>query len=117
MTKQNVVVPEPMAISVPAVANSSPLFPYPLPRVGCGGGGAGGLAMKKKYLSQLELGGARINAWVESMKASSPTHAKAAAALAAAPSVGAQDEHATWIVSSIRAIPLRFAVFGSKIRS
>ncbi|KAG1342387.1 Trehalose 6-phosphate phosphatase [Cocos nucifera] len=98
MTKQNVVVPEAMAISVAAVTNSSPLFPYPPPRSGCGSGGAGGVALKKKYLSQLELGGARMNAWVESMKASSPTHAKAAAALAAAPSVGVQDEHATWIM-------------------
>lgn len=93
MANQNVVVPEAMAISVAAVANSAPLLPC-LPPRSCGA--AGGFALKRKYLSQLELGGGRINAWVDSMKASSPTHAKAAAALAAAPSVGAQDEHASW---------------------
>nr|XP_010939628.1 probable trehalose-phosphate phosphatase 6 [Elaeis guineensis] len=98
MTKQNVVVPEAMAITVAAVANSSPLFPYPPPLPGGGAGGGSGFALRKKYLSQLDLGGRRTNTWVESMKASSPTHSKAVAALAATPSVGAQDEYATWIM-------------------
>ena len=96
MTKESVVVPEAMAITVAAVPpNSSPLFPYPPPRRG---GATAGKAIRKKYLAQLEGGccnGGRINAWVETMKVSSPTHAKAAAALSVA------DEHSTWIVCDV----------------
>ncbi|CAL9095226.1 unnamed protein product [Musa textilis] len=87
MTKQNVVPVEAVAaIAVAAVAGSSPLFPYPPPRA----------YGRRKYLSQLELGGGRIGAWVESMKASSPTHAKATAA----PPSGdaAVDEQSAWVV-------------------
>ncbi|URE02398.1 glycosyl hydrolase [Musa troglodytarum] len=87
MTKQNVVPVEAVAaIAVAAVAGSSPLFPYPPPRA----------YGRRKYLSQLELGGGRIGAWVESMKASSPTHAKATAA----PPSGdaAIDEQSAWVV-------------------
>ncbi|THU66935.1 hypothetical protein C4D60_Mb05t19410 [Musa balbisiana] len=87
MTKQNVVPVEAVAaITVAAVAGSSPLFPYPPPRA----------YGRRKYLSQLELGGGRIGSWVESMKASSPTHAKATAA----PPSGdaAVDEQSAWVV-------------------
>ncbi|KAH7683874.1 HAD-superfamily hydrolase subfamily IIB protein [Dioscorea alata] len=84
MTKKNVVVPEAVAIAVAAPHGSAPLFPYPPPRAS-GGGASGGFGIGRKLRTQLELGG-RINAWVESMKASSPTHAKAAATLAAFPS-------------------------------
>lgn len=99
MTKQSVVVPEAVAITVAAVpaAISPSLFPYPPPRSVLGGGAA---AIRKKYLAQLEVAagggcnghGGRINAWVETMKASSPTHSKGAAAL----SVPAADEQAAW---------------------
>ncbi|RWW29781.1 hypothetical protein GW17_00005687 [Ensete ventricosum] len=64
MTKQNVVPAE--VVAAIAVASSYPLFPYPPPRA----------RGRKKYLSRLELGGGRISAWVDSMKASSPTHDK-----------------------------------------
>lgn len=114
MTKQSVVVPEAVALTVAAVPPaSSPLFPYPPPR---SGGGSGG--MRKKFLAQLEVAvaggcnGGRINAWVETMKASSPTHAKAAAALSLA------DENSTWMVSALDFIQLFGLVFtrcGTKI--
>ncbi|MQL91465.1 hypothetical protein Taro_024090 [Colocasia esculenta] len=75
MTKQNVVVQEAVTMAVPpapAVANSSPMFPYPPPRA------PPGYAIRKKLLKQLEIGtginSGRISAWVESMRASSPTH-------------------------------------------
>ncbi|XP_072978712.1 probable trehalose-phosphate phosphatase 6 [Typha angustifolia] len=92
MTKQNVVVSE-MGLAVAAVPNSSHLFPYPPPR----GGGGSDMAIRKKYLTRLELGSGRINAWVDSMKASSPTHAKAAAALAANDAF-VDNEHESWLV-------------------
>lgn len=89
MTKQNVVPVEAVAaIAVAAVAGSSPLFPYPPPRA----------YGRRKYLSQLEVGSGRIGAWVESMKASSPTHAKATAALPSGDA--AVDEHSAWVVSA-----------------
>ncbi|XP_078172773.1 putative trehalose-phosphate phosphatase 6 isoform X2 [Carex rostrata] len=79
MTNQNVIVQEMGMVVAAAVANSYPCLP---PRSCCGAAAhAGGSAMsiKKSFLSSLELSGARVNAWVESMKASSPTHAKALA--------------------------------------
>jgi trehalose 6-phosphate phosphatase len=88
MTKQSVVVPEVAAATPP---NTAALFPYPPPRA------MPGVAVRKKYLqAQMELGSGLISGWVESMRASSPTHAKAAAALAA----GVDDEHAAWMVSA-----------------
>ncbi|KAJ3677313.1 hypothetical protein LUZ60_003037 [Juncus effusus] len=73
MTKQNVVVPELPGGGVAVAAAAA--VPYPPPR------------MRKKFAAaQLELSSTRINGWVESMKASSPTHAKAVAALGSSPS-------------------------------
>jgi trehalose 6-phosphate phosphatase len=75
MTKQSMVAP-----------NTAPLLPYPPPRVAT----PGVAAERKKYLSQVDLAHARRSeGWVESMRASSPTHAKAAAA---------DQEHAAWMV-------------------
>uniref|UniRef100_A0ACD6AKB7 Uncharacterized protein n=1 Tax=Avena sativa TaxID=4498 RepID=A0ACD6AKB7_AVESA len=86
MTKQSVVVPE---VTVAMPPNTAALFPYPPPRA------MPGVAVRKKYLqAQVDLGSGLINGWVESMRASSPTHAKAAAALAA----GVDDEHTAWMV-------------------
>lgn len=97
MTNQNVIVQEMGMAVAAAVANSYPCLP---PR-SCGGAAAaaaahpGGSAMslKKRFLSSLELSGARVNAWVESMKASSPTHAMALAS-------SVDDVNAAWMVSS-----------------
>lgn len=53
---------------------------------------------KKKLLKNLELSGAqsqRLNSWVDSMRASSPTHLKSL------PSLSSEDELNTWLVSSI----------------
>lgn len=92
MTKQNVVPAEAVAAitAAAAVASSSPLYPYPPPR-----------SFQKKYLSQLDFAGGRIGTWVESMKASSPTHTKAVGAIGAP----VDEQYAAWIVS---AVPHRF---------
>ncbi|KAL2521613.1 putative trehalose-phosphate phosphatase J [Forsythia ovata] len=82
MTNQNVMVPETksginMAITV-AVSNSSMFTtaaqkPPAVP-------GSYITISKKKLLQNLDInGGARINAWVDSMRASSPTHIKSPA--------------------------------------
>ncbi|KAJ4760405.1 Trehalose 6-phosphate phosphatase [Rhynchospora pubera] len=93
MTKQNVVVPEISNGGVSVTAAVAAAMSYPPPR----GGLTGGMTMKKKYVTaQLELSGGRINGWVESMKTSSPTHAKAAAALAS-PSLSLEEYAANWM--------------------
>jgi trehalose 6-phosphate phosphatase len=97
MTNQNIIVQEMGMDLTAAVANSYPCLP---PR-SCGGAavaaaarpGGSAMSMKKRFLSSLELSGARVNAWVESMKASSPTHAKALAS-------SLDDGNAAWMVSS-----------------
>ncbi|THU52667.1 hypothetical protein C4D60_Mb10t06350 [Musa balbisiana] len=85
MTKQNVVPAEAVAAitAAAAVASSSPLYPYPPPR-----------SFQKKYLSQLDFAGGRIGTWVESMKASSPTHTKAVGAIGAP----VDEQYAAWIM-------------------
>ncbi|XP_074564681.1 putative trehalose-phosphate phosphatase 6 [Curcuma longa] len=79
MTKQNVVPAEAVAATA--------MFSYPTPRAGS----------RVKYLSQIELGGCVINSWMESMKASSPTHAKAAVDLAP-PEDADVDEQSEWVM-------------------
>ncbi|XP_074564532.1 putative trehalose-phosphate phosphatase 6 [Curcuma longa] len=91
MTSQNMLVPEAMP-GIATAANSPAAVPYPPPR-------SGAASIRKKHYSSIELGGGRANGWVESMKASSPTHAKAAAALAAAPADELEiPEHSAWII-------------------
>ncbi|KAG6531423.1 hypothetical protein ZIOFF_005229 [Zingiber officinale] len=72
MTKQNVVPAEAVATVTVVAAGSSPIFPYPPP-----------ISIPNKYVSQFDLVSGRTSSWLESMKASSPTHPKVAAALAA----------------------------------
>ncbi|PUZ70498.1 hypothetical protein GQ55_2G236900 [Panicum hallii var. hallii] len=96
MAKPSVGVSEVGVSAAPAQAACpcpGTLFPYPPPR------GAGITASVRRKCLQVELGagaaGLLGGAWgVESMRASSPTHAKAAAALAA----GVDDERAAWMV-------------------
>uniref|UniRef100_A0A5B7AQ92 Trehalose 6-phosphate phosphatase n=1 Tax=Davidia involucrata TaxID=16924 RepID=A0A5B7AQ92_DAVIN len=91
MTKQNVVVSDTksslnMAITV-AVSNSS-LFTTAAQKP------PGGYITisRKKLLQNLEInGGARINAWVDSMRASSPTHINSTRPLS-------EDQSSSWIV-------------------
>ncbi|KAI4317248.1 hypothetical protein L6164_025136 [Bauhinia variegata] len=98
MTQQNVVVSDPksginMAITV-AVSNSS-IFTTSVQKPPAAQGGYISIS-RKKFLKNLEingLGGARINAWVDSMRASSPTHVKSNST----PSL-ADDHHSSWIV-------------------
>ncbi|KAL5753509.1 hypothetical protein ACOSP7_021729 [Xanthoceras sorbifolium] len=99
MASQNAVMTDAinMAITV-AVSNSSAIFTTttasqkpPVPP----GGGFVSLSTKH-LLKNLEInggGGARVNAWVESMRASSPTHIKSTPSLAAA-----ADDHSSWIL-------------------
>jgi len=96
MAKPSVAaVPE--VVGVPAAAQATTLFPYPPPR----GAGITAAVVRRKCL-QVELGAGAAGpllggaCWgVESMRASSPTHAKAAAALAA----GVDEERrAAWTV-------------------
>nr|XP_009390913.1 PREDICTED: probable trehalose-phosphate phosphatase 6 [Musa acuminata subsp. malaccensis] len=88
MRKQSVIVPEELAVTTvmavvadPAAHRSALLQPRSSALgVRC--------ARYKRFLSQLDMGsggggGARISAWVDSMRASSPTHVKAAAMLSA----------------------------------
>ncbi|CAL9170389.1 unnamed protein product [Musa hybrid cultivar] len=88
MRKQSVLVPEELAVTtVMAVvedpaAHRSALLPPRSSALGVR------CARYKRFLSQLDMGsggggGARISAWVDSMRASSPTHVKAAAMLSA----------------------------------
>nr|UBY08115.1 TPP7 [Oryza longistaminata]UBY08116.1 TPP7 [Oryza longistaminata] len=92
MAKASMVVPEQVGAAAAAQVGcpcpGTTLFPYPPPRAG--------IAVRRKCLQaaqQLELGAGLRGGWVESMRASSPTHAKAAAALAA----GVDEEHAAWM--------------------
>ncbi|XP_039794991.1 probable trehalose-phosphate phosphatase 7 isoform X2 [Panicum virgatum] len=96
MAKPSVGVSE-VGVSAAAAQAACPcpgtLFPYPPPR------GAGIAASVRRKCLQVELGGGAAGllggAWgVESMRASSPTHAKAVAALAG----GVDDERAAWMV-------------------
>jgi len=82
MTQQN-VVPSKTKSGINrdlAVAQKPPAAPggyIPIPR--------------RRVLKNLEInGGQRINAWVDSMRASSPTHAKSTSSFA--------EEHSSWIV-------------------
>ncbi|KAI4345227.1 hypothetical protein L6164_012369 [Bauhinia variegata] len=94
MTQQSVVVSDPnsginMAITV-AVTTSS-IFTTAAQKLPAPHGGYISIS-RKKLLKNLDingLGGARINAWVESMRASSPTHVK---------SNSIPDDHGSWIV-------------------
>ncbi|XP_074566438.1 putative trehalose-phosphate phosphatase 6 [Curcuma longa] len=72
MTKQNVVPAEAVAAVTMPAAGSLPIVPYPPP-----------ISLPNKYLSQFDVVDGRTSSWLESMKASSPTHPKAATALAA----------------------------------
>ncbi|XP_039815000.1 uncharacterized protein LOC120677864 isoform X1 [Panicum virgatum] len=94
MAKPSVGVSEVGVSAAPAQAACpcpGTLFPYPPPR------GAGIAASVRRKCLQVELGAGAGGAWgaLESMRASSPTHAKAAAALAAG--VDVDDERAAWM--------------------
>ncbi|CAK9174934.1 unnamed protein product [Ilex paraguariensis] len=100
MTKQNAVVSDTksginLAITL-AVSNSSlfataaqkpPLVPLP--------GGYMNITISRRKLLQLQdleiNGAARINAWVDSMKASSPTHIKST------PFLSVSEDHSSWM--------------------
>ncbi|KAG6475194.1 hypothetical protein ZIOFF_064412 [Zingiber officinale] len=93
MRKQNVIVPEELALTRAMAAAAA-----------SGGDSAfrGGIAVNCKIVSQLEIGNggagggsARINPWVDSLHASSPTHVKAAFSAARE-----EEEYEKWAVRS-----------------
>nr|DAD21917.1 TPA_asm: hypothetical protein HUJ06_023380 [Nelumbo nucifera] len=96
MTKQNVVVPDVKSginDMITVVPNAS-LFPSAGQKPPAAPGGYIGIS-RKKFLKKLETGGgAKVNPWVDSMKVSSPTHAKSTPSLS--PNV---DQIESWIVS------------------
>ncbi|KAJ4954032.1 hypothetical protein NE237_030864 [Protea cynaroides] len=87
MTKQNVVVSDANSainMEITLAASNSSLF---------SSSGQKPPNPKKKFLKKLEIKtGPKINAWVDSMNASSPTHIKSSASLSA------NEEHGSWIV-------------------
>ncbi|XXG87493.1 hypothetical protein AAC387_Pa11g2166 [Persea americana] len=93
MTKQNVVVRDTRAVAksalnmaitvVPQSAASKP--PHPTGRY---------IAIsRKKVIKKLEIERSRINAWVDSMRASSPTHLRPTVRVSVT-----TDDHASWIL-------------------
>ncbi|CAI9109409.1 OLC1v1009226C1 [Oldenlandia corymbosa var. corymbosa] len=96
MTKQNVLVSDTksglsMAITV-AVTNSSSLFTTAAQKPPAVPGTTYITISKKKLLENLEINsGAKINAWVDSMRASSPTHLKSTPSL-----LSVDDVHDSW---------------------
>ncbi|KAJ4753385.1 Trehalose 6-phosphate phosphatase [Rhynchospora pubera] len=87
MTKNNAVVP--IEIPVPA----SQHYSYPPPR-----GTDTKYPNYKKLLNQLELGGAnKINSWLESMRASSPTQIRQNSILGSSLVMPLEDETDEWI--------------------
>lgn len=88
MTKQNVVVSDCSSRSgmVTVAASTSALFSPPEALAALGGH----IAMsEKKLLKRLEAGGGRVNAWVDSMRDSSPSRIK---------STTEKEEQSSWIV-------------------
>lgn len=112
MTNHNVFTPKDIpltaaaaAAAVAASANATPHYSYPPPR---SVGGAADYAGFKKLLTQLEHrsnggggGGSGWNGpWLDSMRASSPTHVASAAAVLTSPSLTAPctAEYEEWMV-------------------
>lgn len=92
MTKQNMVSSETEAVAINLASANAMSSPFTIvaqkPPVGPGGFIA--IPRKKLMLQNLEIngGGARVNAWVDSMRASSPTH----------PSLSTSEDHSSWIL-------------------
>ena len=106
MTKQNVLVSDTqsainMAITV-GVSNPS-IFTTATQKPPAAPGGYISIP-RKKLLKNLEInnGGPIANGWIDSMRASSPTHIKSAPSLA--------DEQSSWIVSKPK-LPILFSNF------
>lgn len=114
-TKQNVVITDAksginMAITVEVTTNPSAaaLFTTAAQKPPVVPGGSYITISRKKLLQNLEINGtaARINAWVDSMKASSPTHVKST------PSLSSQDE-TSWMVSLLPFLSLHTKWYSS----
>ncbi|OAY35861.1 probable trehalose-phosphate phosphatase J [Manihot esculenta] len=93
MTNQNVVVSDPKStinLAITVHVSDSSIFPTAAQKPPAAPGGYISIS-RKKLLKNLEInGGARINAWVDSMRASSPTHLKST------PSI--TDDQGSWIL-------------------
>lgn len=94
MSKQNVVITDAKSginVAITVAVTTNPTTAAQKPPVVPGGSYI--TISQKKLLQNLEINGtaARINAWVDSMKASSPTHVKST------PSLSSPDE-TSWMV-------------------
>lgn len=90
MTKQNVVVADAQAAINMTISVSVSNFTSAAQKPPAAPGGYFSIS-RKKFLNLEINGGARINAWVDSMRASSPTHIKSTPSL--------EEEESSWIVS------------------
>lgn len=97
MTKQNVVVSDAksgISMAITVEMTKSPLFTRAEQKPPAIPGTTYITISKKKLLQNLEINtGAKINAWVDSMRASSPTHLKSTPAALSA-------DQASWGVSN-----------------
>ncbi|XP_058085703.1 probable trehalose-phosphate phosphatase H [Magnolia sinica] len=101
MTKQNVVFSEADILSNPGinmaitVVTNTPIFSYAASTTAKKPPTGSCISISQKKLLKLETGGGRINAWVDSMRASSPTHLKSTASLSVTTPV---DDQSSWIL-------------------
>lgn len=94
MTKKNVVVSDTKSgIEITVAVSNSSLFTAAVQKPPVVPGGYITIS-RKKLLHNLEInGGARITSWVDSMRASSPTHHKSTASLA--------EDQTSWMVKPL----------------
>lgn len=99
MTNQNVLVSDAKAVAITVtVAEKKAMFSQsvPKPMTEGGGGGCFTIPMNIKFLKvDTEGGAARVNAWVDSLRASSPTRVKSATPQSLSETV----DYNTWTVS------------------
>lgn len=102
MTNQNVVLSDTKSginLSITVHVNDSTIFTAAQKPPATPGGYIS--ISRKKLLKNLEIsGGARINAWVDSMRASSPTHLKSNTSLEV------EEDQSAWNVSIISILTL-----------
>lgn len=105
MTKKNVVVSDTKSgIEITVPVSDSSLFTTAVQKPSSGGYMT---ISRKKLLQNLDIKGGgteRINTWVDSMRASSPTHYKSSSSVA-------QDHLNSWMVCSNNSIPCRLSKY------
>ncbi|XP_057974923.1 probable trehalose-phosphate phosphatase J isoform X3 [Malania oleifera] len=96
MTNQNVAVSgeeSDISVAITVTMSNSSRLPPAVPKPPAAPGGYITAISRKRFLKNLETGGAaKVNAWFDSMRASSPTHVMSAASLSDI------EEQSTWMV-------------------